>query len=337
MRFKVSLRYLFLSFLILVVIFQAVFLVLPALVETIILYPIIEKHLPQELPQGLTPSDLKFKIEKIGLTHTLVSRIRIGKVLSVDLMDFQYGLKDLKRFALEKITVSGLTLYARVDADKNLRINGEIFPGKTKETPEGSGVTVDSPVVDSPVADSLVVDLDAFLDYLPQKIVLKKANLSITTSDRQILIPFEVLSSLDIDKKKAVLTARFYPFGQTVETIIGGDLTSGIERIRIQAPALRSEVLSGVLSGIFPEIKNYNLSGPVDIDIIKNIDTDWQLTVSQFKLDLPNLPGTIIKEVAVSVGSRDGKITIVGDFDLAGSLAPAMGMHLDLKIGRAHV
>ena len=241
MRFKVSLRYLFLSFLILVVIFQAAFLVLPALVETIILDPIIEKHLPQELPQGLTPSDLKFKIEKIGLTHTLVSRIRIGKVLSVDLMDFQYGLKDLKRFALEKITVSGLTLYARVDADKNLRINGEIFPGKIKETLEGSGVTVDSPVV----------DLDAFLDYLPKKMVLNKANLSITTSDRQILVPFEVLSSLDIDKKKAVLTARFYPFGQTVETIIGGDLTSGIERIRIQAPALRSEVLSGVLSGIF--------------------------------------------------------------------------------------
>ena len=334
MRFKVFLRYLFLSFLILVVIFQAAFLVLPVLVETIILDPIIEKHLPQELPQGLTPSDLKFKIEKIGLTHTLVSRIQVGKVLSADLMDFQYGLKDLKRFALEKITVSGLTLYARVDADKNLRINGAIFPGKTKETPEGSGDTVDSPVVDSPVVNSPVVNINAFLDYLPKKMVLNKANLSITTVDRQILVPFEVLSSLDIDKKKAVLTARFYPFGQTVEAIIGGDLTSGIERIRIQATALRPEVLSGVLSGIFPEIKNYNLSGPVDIEIIKNIDTDWQLAVSQFKLDLPNLPGTIIKEFAVSAGARDGKITVVGDFDLAGSIVPAMGMHLDLNIAQ---
>lgn len=318
MRFKNSLRYLFLSFLILVILFQAAFLVLPALVETIIIDPLIQKHLPQKLPQGLVPSDLKFKIEKIGLTHTLVSRIQIGQVLSADLMEFQYGLKDLKQFALEKITVSGLTLYARVDADKNLRINGEIFPGKTKETPDGFGDRVDSPEV----------NLDNFLGFLPGKVVLNKANLSITTLDQQILVPFEVLSSLDIDKKKAVLTARFYPFGQTVETIVSGDLTSGIENIRIQALGLHPEVLSG----IFPEIKNFNLSVPLDIDIIKNSDTDWQLTASQLKLDLPNLPGTTIKEFTASVGSRPGKITIIADFDLAGFLVPAMGMHLDLNL-----
>ena len=318
MRFKNSLRYLFLSFLILVVIFQAAFLVLPALVETIIIDPLIQKHLPPKLPLGLVPSDLKYKIEKIGLTHTLVSRIQIGQVLSADLMEFQYGLKDLKRFALDKITVSGLTLYARVDADKNLRINGEIFPGKTKKTSEISGDRVDSPVV----------DLDNFLGFLPGKLVFNKANLSITTLDGQILIPFEVLSSLDMDKKKAVLTARFRPFGQTVETIIAGDLTSGMERIGIQAIAFHPEALSG----IFPEIKNFNLSGPLDIDIIKKIDTDWQLAVSQLKIDLPHLPNTLIKEFTASMGSRAGEITIMADFDLAGFLVPAMGMHLDLNL-----
>jgi Dicarboxylate transport len=313
MRFKVFFRYLFLSFLILVVIVQAAFLVLPALVETIIIDPFIQKYLPQKLPLGLVPADLKFKIEKIGLTHTLVSRIHIGQVLSADLMDFQYGLKDLKRFQLEKITVSGLTLYAQVDSDKRLRINGEIFPGKTKERAEG--------------ADD-AVNLDAFLGFLPGKVVLNKANLSITTLDQKIFVPFEVLSSLDTDKKKAVLTARFYPFGQTVETIIAAHLTSGIERVSIQAPAFHPEALTG----IFPEIKNYNFSDPVDIDILKTIDTDWQLAVSPLKLDLPHLPGTIIKEFKASVGSQAGKISAVCNFDLEGFLVPALGMHLDLNL-----
>ena len=330
MRFKVFLGYLCLSLLVLTVIGQALFLALPVLVETTLVDPLIQRHLAKALPYGLTPSDIQFRIEKIGLGHTLVSRIRIGQMMSADLVDFQYHLKNLKRLQLEKISVSGLTLYAKIDADNQLCVNGEKFSGKIKNIQEDKDAHEDKGAQkdkDNRV-DSPSVNLDSFLNFLPKQVVLKDAALSITRLDHEILIPFEVLSSLDAGKKKAVLNARFYPLGQTINTIIAGDLISGIEKVRIQAPAFYPEVLSC----FFPEVKNLGVSGPVDIKKKKKMDTAWQLSLSQIKLDLPNLPGTRIENLTASAGNQAGKIAAAGSFDLAGPLFPALGMRFDLNL-----
>ncbi len=325
MRLKGLLGYLCLSFLVFLLMGQAMFLVLPVFVETILVDPLIQRHIPKTLPLGLAPSDIEFKIEKIGLTHTLVSRIHIGQMLSADLLDFQYHLKGLKSFELEKITISGLTLYAKMDADNQLRINGEKFPGNINHV-QGD----DSARKDKDALDSMLVNLDSVLNFLPSQAVLKDATLSITRLDDKILIPFEVLSSLDAPKKKVVLNARFYPLGQTIKTLITGDLTSGIEMVRIQSTAFHPEVLAG----FFPEVGNFRVSGPLDIDILKTMDADWQLSLSQVKLDFPKFPGTRIKNLTASVGNQAGKTTATGSFDIAGPLTPDIGMRFDLNLAQ---
>jgi hypothetical protein len=299
---------------------QALLIVLPTLVESLVVGPLIEKHLPGKLPQGLTASDLGFKIEKIGLTHLLVTRIKMGQVMSADLVDIQYEIKNLKTIALEKITISGLTLYAQVDADNQLRINGKKLPQKNEADPG----TPDGPdAVDSPP-----LDLDSISGFLPRQVVLKEAVLSIATPAHEILVPFEVRSSLDILKKKAVVTASFHPFGQTVKAGFSGSLDSGIEAIKINAPSFHPEVLSGFL----PENVTVTVSGPVDIEILKNSGTDWQLSLSQLKLLLPNFPGMRIKDFKASVKDKPGTIGATGSFDLTPPLGPDLGMRFDLHM-----
>jgi hypothetical protein len=308
---------------------QAIFLALPVFVETTLVDPLLQRHLPKTLPLGLAPSDIKFKVEKIGLTHTLVSHIHIGQMLSANLLDFQYHLKGLKSVELEKITISGLTLYAKMDADNQLRINGKKFPGNINPGQEDDSAQKDKdPQKVKETLESMLVNLDSFLDFLPKQAVLKDATLSITRLDDKIIIPFEILSSLDTLKKKIVLNARFYPLGQTIKTLIAGDLMSGIEMVKIQSPAFHPEVLTG----FFPEVGNFRVSGPVDIDILKKMDTSWQLSLSQIKLDFPNLSGTRIENLTASVGIQAGKISAEGGFDLAGSLSPALGMRFDLNL-----
>ena len=63
-----------------------------------------------------------------------------------------------------------------------------------------------------------------------------------------------------------------------------------------------------MLSGFFPENAGVKVSGPVDIDILKTTGSDWQLAVSQLKLDLPNFPETRIQAFKASVGNKTGTI-----------------------------
>jgi hypothetical protein len=330
MRFKSLFGYLCLALLVLLLMGQAIFLALPVLVETTLVDPLIQRHLPKKLPLGLAPSDINFKIEKIGVTHTLVSRIHIGQMLSADLLDFQYHLKGLKSVELEKITVSGLTLYAKMDAENQLHVNGKKFPGDIHHVQGDDSAKKDTDAQkEKDALDPLLVNLDSFLDFLPNQLVLKDATLSIARLDDKIIIPFEILSRLDARKKKVVLNARFYPLGQTIKTLIAADLTSGIEMVRIQSTAFHPEVLAG----FFPEVGNFRVSGPVDIDILKTMDADWQLSLSQLKLDLPNLPGTRIKNFTASLRYQAGETTATGSFDLAGSLSPLV-MRFDLNLAQ---
>ncbi len=308
---------------------QALFIALPTLVETI-----IQKHLAPKLPQGFVVSDLEFKIEKIGIRHTLVTHVNMGQDLSADFVELQYNFKDLKNFQLEKLIISGLKIHARVDADNQLLFNGETFPRKIKDAPKDTG-------------DPNHFKADSFPGFIPKQVVLRKSNLSITTPDHKILVPFDLLASLDIQKNKAVLNARFHPFGQTVKTLISGDFYSGIEFVKLEARSFNPEVLTGLLSGILPETGKIRFSGPVDIDISKKLDT-WQFSLSQLKLDYTNFSdefsdglsgGKIqsnakIENFTALVGLQTGKIVARGGFDLSGSLVPAMGLVFDLKLFR---
>ncbi|MCP3940780.1 MAG: hypothetical protein GY710_04770 [Desulfobacteraceae bacterium] len=306
MQFKSLIRYIGLSILVLAVILQALFLALPTIVETL-----IQKHLSRELPGGMIIFDPEFTLEKIGIGHTLVSHIKIGQGLFVELMDLQYHLEDLKTFKLEKITITGLTIHARLDSDNQLHFNGLTFPDKIKDDP----------------GDSNPFDVDFFTKFLPKQVVIKDASLSIKTPEQDFLLPFEVLAFLDGRKNKVVVNTSFYPFGQTVKAVISCDFNSGIEFAKVEAKSFHPEVLSLFL----PKTADIKFSGPVNIDILKTFDSDLQLSLSQLKLDLFNLSKVKIENFMARVGIKEGKIAAKGGFDLSGSPVPAMGVIFDFK------
>ncbi|MBU4133558.1 MAG: YdbH domain-containing protein [Proteobacteria bacterium] len=315
MRFKISVKYLFFLVLGLVILSQALFFSLPMVVETI-----VKRQLPKDLPQGLTPSDLGFKIEKIGLGHALVTHIHLGQEMSADLVAFEYRIRDFARFQFDRVTISGLTLHARLDAENQLLFNGKPFPIKAKEAPKDAG-------------DSNLSFLAPFATLLPHQVVIKDAVLSVSTPDRKISLPFGGTASLDAQQKNLVLDARFHPFGQTVNTQVSGDLSSGIQSVKLTARSFRPEFLSGLLPGQTRIL----FSGPMDIDLLKSPDTDWQLSISQLELDAPNFLDVKIRDFKASVGTKGKEtdlLTAMGQFDISGSSVPETGLAFGFKLGR---
>jgi len=312
-------RYLAFVTLLLVVILQALFLALPSILETMIVDTLTQEELSRSLPDGLVPSDLDFKIEKIGLGHTLVSGISMGDALSADFIDLQYHFKDLKSFQLEKITVTGLKVHALLDADNKLHFNGVILPPQIKNIPGDHG-------------DPEYSRNSSYFGFFPKKVVLRKASLSITVKEREILIPFEILASLDSRNSQGILNASFHPLGQTIKTVISGGVDSGIEFFKVEAHSFHPEVLSELITDFVPEAGRIRFFGEVDIDIEKKPGTDLQLSLSGLNLDLPEFPGAKIEKFNGLVGTKSNIISARGGFDISGSKVPAMGVDFDLIV-----
>jgi len=317
MPYKIIISYLLLMGLILFIIVQGLILGLPAIVGTL-----IQKKLPQILEGSvLAGSDLKFKIEKIGKTHTIVTGIKLDEDLSVDLAEIQYRLDDFKTLKLEKIIISGLTTHAILDSDNQLSFNGIKIPGKKKgPNPDHSKAS--------------------FFSMLPKQIVLKSAVLSIKTMDHEttneIKIPFELLASIQPNEQKVSVNASFYPFGQKLTTIISGDPRSGLEFVKVEARSFNPEFLSSIVTDFLPDKTKVHFSGPLDMDLLKTRDTDWKFTISRLNLESPDLTGVIsgtkIKNFTASVQADKGKLIAIGGFDLSTTLARPMGLEFGLTI-----
>ncbi|MBU0969793.1 MAG: YdbH domain-containing protein [Proteobacteria bacterium] len=313
MRFKRFVRYFFFLALGLVVLSQALFFALPVVVETI-----VKSQLPGELPQGLTPSDIGFTIEKIGLGQALVTHIHLGQEMSADLVAFEYRIRNFLQFRFDRVTISGLTLHARLNAENQLLFNGRPFPAKGKETPKDA-------------RDSNLSFLAPFATLLPHQVVIKEAVLSVSALDRELLLPFGGRASLDAQKNRFVLEARFHPFGQSVNTQISGKLSSGVESVTLMARSFRPEFLTGLL----PEQTRISFSGPMDIDLLKTPDTDWQLSISQLQLDSPKFLGVKIFDFKAFMGTKETDLlTVSGQCDISGSSVPKTGLAFGFKLDR---
>lgn len=233
MPFKVLMRNLVLTALVLGVIFQGLMLALPGLSERWV------KH---SLPQSLEGSGLEFTIEKIGFGQALVSRISLGKDLSIDLVNVHYGLKGFKFLGLEKLVVYGLNLHGRLDADNQFFFNGAPFPGKER--------------------GSRPMDLDSLLALLPEQISFKRASVSV------------------------------------------------------------------IQEGANP----IHLSRPVDLDLLKISETEWELNLSSLEPSGLGIPRIKIENFTASLGLGSETITARGGFDLATPLVPALGMDFELNL-----
>lgn len=311
--YKTIISFLLLMGLVLFVIFQGLIIGLPAIVGAL-----IQKKLPQILEGSvLAGSDLKFKIEKIGKTHTLLTDIKLDKDLSINLAEIQYRLDDYKTLRLEKIIISGVTIHARFDSDNQLSFNGIKFPGKKKD------LSSDHSKI-------------SFFPMLPEQVVLKSAVLSIKTVANEIKIPFELLAAIQPSEQKVSVNASFHPFGQGIKAIISGDLRSGLEFVKIEARSFNPEFLSSILKDFLPDKTKVHFSGPVDMDLLKTQDTDWKFTLSNLNLESPDLPGVIsgtkIKNFTSSVQADKGKIIAIGGFDLTTVLARPLGLEFGLTL-----
>ncbi len=203
MLFKSVVRPLVLTALVLVIMFQALILGLPALVQTLV---------ETRLPQSLAGSSLGFKIQKIGLFQALVSQVSLGQDLSADLVEVRYRLKNFKEFHLERIIVYGLNLHVQMDADDQLFFNGAPFPGKEISPGPGSDPgpapvpTSGSDPGPGPALVSPPRELTSLLGFLPDQIVVKNGFVSVTALDSAPPLPLQLASPLELELLKTTDT-----------------------------------------------------------------------------------------------------------------------------------
>ena len=273
-------------------------LILVCLLAFISLPTIVESQIEKRLPLFLNPNDVEFDIQKIGVSHTLVSKIRVSKGISIDSINIDYDIKKLPSIHLSKVTLSGLTLHASLDENNQIRIQGLEFP-KTSKNQTGQS------------------DFSS-LSFLPEKIVLQNSKIILHTVDDEFLIPFDVLSTISSKDGKIVARTLVYPFGEKINTLVTYDINKGIEFLKIEG---KSFDLGHIDSFISKTIQKVQLKGPVDFVLeTSSPQKKWDITVSEIGFVQP--VETAIKDLSASLLIDHQNISASGTFGIFHSPLP---------------
>lgn len=77
---------------------------------------------------------------------------------------------------------------------------------------------------------------------------------------------------------------------------------------------------------------SFDLSSPVDLDLINAGDSQWKLTLSSLHPTGPGIPSIKIENFMASLGLGPESLTATGEFDLATSLVPPLGLVFALNL-----
>ena len=271
---------------------------LVCLLAFISLPTIMETQIEKRLPQFLNPNDVEFDIQKIGLFNTVVSKIHVGKGISIDSINIDYDIKNLPAIHLNKVTLSGLSVHASLDENNQIRIQGLEFL-RTSKDQTGQPDLSD-------------------LSFLPEKVVLQNGKIILHTLDDEFLIPFDVLSTISLKDGKIAARILVYPFGEKISTFVTYDVKKGIEFLKIEGKSFDLGHIAPFVSKITQKVQ---LKGPVDF-ILKTSSPQkkWNLTISQVGFVQP--VGAAIKDLSTTLLIDPQKISARGTFGIFHSLQP---------------
>ncbi|MBU1193793.1 MAG: YdbH domain-containing protein [Proteobacteria bacterium] len=263
--------------------------VLPAIVE-----PVLQNRLPgiaQQYP-------VEFKIEKLGISSTYISDIRVTEGISVDGIDIRYAISFSRTPRVKKIIVSGLTIHAQLDKDNQIQIGGVNVSASSEQKKP--------------------MDISPFLPYLPEKFVLKNAKLVLNIKGQVFLIPLEALSTIQADNGKVSLLASVYPFGEKIDAQVDYDLEKGVERVKIDGKAFDSGHLGRFISKITDSAR---IAGPIDFSLFSSApQKKWDLAVSQVSVKDPL--NVRVDKIRATALIENQKVLVQGDFKLQSRQIP---------------
>lgn len=269
---------------------------------------IFESLIQNNIPEFLKSSNLDFSIQNIGLSNTFISKVRISESIGIESVSIDYKIRSLKRIEVKKVLISGLTLEASLDDKNRIHIRGLSFSNPLKPEDEKNEIQ--------------------FLKLLPEKIVLKNSRIILKILNKDILIPFEILSALKLEEKKIMIQASLHPFGETVISNLTYDLEKGIEFVQVESKSFNLDHLGSYIQKHMKEIKIY---GAIDFKLDSfSPKKEWNLHISRLgPLDPMDIA---FEEINAGIIIDEHMITIGGTFRAAHPLLSENKIKYDLKI-----
>ena len=268
---------------------------------------IIESQIQKNLPDFLKGNGLDFSIQNIGVSNTSVSKIRVSESISIDSIRLDYKIKSLKEIEVNKALISGLNIEASLDENFRVHIKGLSLPERsTSENKKNL----------------------PFLKFLPEKFILKNSRIILKILNKEVLIPFEMISILRLQEMKIMSQISLYPFGESIIIDLTYDLENGIEFVRLEGKSFDLDHLGPYISKNMKEIK---LDGAVDFSVESFLpEKEWNFYVS--KLAPIESTDVSLEEINARIVRDEHIITAAGTFRMVHPVLSANEMKYDLKI-----
>jgi hypothetical protein len=263
--------------------------------------------------------DFAVKVRHIGIYGTDLGALRIGPAqkpaLVIQSAQIDYTPKELYRKKIERMTLSGIELYAEfkdgkfaprsinlAEALTQLQSNRESAPESKDELPL----------------------------FFPSELEIRNAVIIFKIDDRTYRIPFEIsVTPAKEDDNRLNLKASMYPLGELVHAEAGMDLKRQLISLNLATTALDLSRFSGLVQ----TFSNFMLAGKLDLKAaahlqlspfkISSLDASAELQNCQIRVSnllLQNVRGSDPKELPIKINLS--KIS-AGDWNVSGSAVSA--------------
>jgi Dicarboxylate transport len=202
---------------------------------------IIETQIRKKVSQSLKLDDFQISINKLGFSNINAGRISTGKSLEIDSVHIDYSLGSLINKKIDQVQISGLTIKANIDGDNQITFEDLNLKSTNKDVKDKGKTEFTN------------------LAFLPEKIKLKNSKIIFTLSSKQglkqIVVPFEITSSIKTEKKILLADTVLMILGEAFNIDAVLDLTKSIHNIKIDSKTLDLTSLLPTIKYFVPDIK----------------------------------------------------------------------------------
>ncbi len=246
----------------------------------------------------LSSQHVQLNISHVGKNRTLISDLKWGKDVSADLVSVSYTLGGWGLPALERLTVSGLTINAVYDAGQGVLID-PVSQGSQTPVP---------PHLQNRASPDFKTMAASYFPHLPDRIEINNARLVLKMNQRVTVIPFNGSLAINKSDQQMRCEAKFYPFGRQVALKTRIHAVSGLETFHLNARAFDLDPLFDFLG------KTSAWSGVTDWSVEKLTHNTWQIELSDMILTRPD--GIKIPHAVARILKEPHQITMLGEVNV---------------------
>jgi len=305
MLFNKKITIVLLLFLSLLIALLILFINLPDILESQIKNR-IKTGIGKNASAVLDSDDIEFNIQNFGFFNTNISNIKICESILVDSINIDYKIKNLSSINVEKVTISGLNIHALLDENNQIKLKGLNLPERSKDESKNQDLT--------------------FLQYLPGKIVIENSKIILHYPDKQsendFMIPFEIVSSINIDEGTIDTNIKFYPFGESINSLVAYDINNGVKSVQIQGRLFDIAHLNRFISKKSDKLR---LKGQFDFTFESDSpQKKWNLDISNIALVEPLRAN--LEDLKVNLSIDNKKIKTAGFMYVSSPLLQTIGL-----------